>query len=422
LIIGGLALVTTERDAPAHLRGLVAPRRWKLWTQRPSLIAYCALMTVTTVVSTVVVAIVVPVRPADLGIFAILAALGISQAELGRQVERARRRITGTSHINMTSVWLLPAALLLPPAAVALLVMALYWHLHFRSWYRLKQVPAFRTTTSICAAILTCYVARAAAGQDAREASHAGWAGVAAIAISIGTYFVVNALLVIPAHNRADGGIQEFIGGWADNLLELTTLCLGAVTAVVLATSPALAVLVVPTVFLLHRAVLIEQLESAARRDGKTGVWNTAGWHRLTQRELAKKTAEFGVLMVDLDHFKRINDTYGHLAGDAILKSVADAIIATVRRCDSVGRFGGEEFVVLLPGLPLDGARTVAERIRTAIARLEVVLPDRTVGGLSVSIGIAGYPASGTTIERLLQVADAAMYRAKADGRNRVAG
>src|SRR5262249_5547956 len=103
-----------------------------------------------------------------------------------RQIERARRRITGTGHINMTSVWLLPAALLLPPAIVALLVVVLYWHLHFRSWYRLKQVPVFRTTTSICAAILTCYITRAAAGHDARAASHSGWVGVAAITVSIG--------------------------------------------------------------------------------------------------------------------------------------------------------------------------------------------------------------------------------------------
>jgi diguanylate cyclase (GGDEF)-like protein len=125
--------------------------------------------------------------------------------------------------------------------------------------------------------------------------------------------------------------------------------------------------------------------------------------------------------MVDLDHFKRINDTYGHLAGDLILKAVAETISGAVRHGDAVGRFGGEEFVVLLPGITEPDARVIAERIRASVAQLEVMVDhERTMRGLSASIGIATYPATGTTIERLLRAADAAMYRAKAAGRNRV--
>lgn len=206
------------------------------------------------------------------------------------------------------------------------------------------------------------------------------------------------------------------------------TLCLGALTAVALVTLPAVAILVIPPMVLVHRAVLIDQLESAARQDGKTGTWNVAGWHRIARQELARAERQagyaFGVLMVDLDHFKRVNDTYGHLAGDAVLKSVAETIAAVVRPYDAVGRFGGEEFVVLLPDVDQADARVLAERIRMAIARLEVTVQladqERHITGLSASIGIATYPAAGTAIERILQAADTAMYRAKSGGRNRV--
>jgi diguanylate cyclase (GGDEF)-like protein len=130
------------------------------------------------------------------------------------------------------------------------------------------------------------------------------------------------------------------------------------------------------------------------------------------------------VLMVDLDHFKRINDSYGHLAGDAVLKAVAGTITDAVRDYDSVGRFGGEEFVVLLPGIAHPDVLTIAERIRAAISELVVSVPldevDTTVSGLSASIGASMYPAAGNAVERLLHAADTALYQAKNSGRNKV--
>ncbi|HEV2783715.1 MAG TPA: GGDEF domain-containing protein [Actinophytocola sp.] len=406
-----------------------SPRRWALWAQRPVLIAYWLLIAAITIVATWCALITVPVAASDWSVLAVLAGMGIVQAELGRQVERVRRRITGTISINMTSVWFLPAALLLPPALVAILVATLSWHLHFRCWYRLRQVPEFRTFSVMSTVLLTCYATRAAADamgvHGIHEAVAAGWHGVATIVVCIATYFVVDAILVIPFLNITDRSIQSFIGGWADNLLELATLCLGALTAVALVVLPPVATLIVLPVVILHRAVLIDQLESATRQDDKTGIWNIAGWHRIAREELARAERRVGaalsVLMIDLDHFKRINDTHGHLAGDTILKAVAATISGVLRPGDAVGRFGGEEFVVLLPGITGPDARAVAERIRGSIARLEVTLDHgRPVRGLSASIGIATYPATGATIERLLQAADSAMYRAKATGRNRV--
>jgi diguanylate cyclase (GGDEF)-like protein len=406
-----------------------APHRWALWAQPPGLIAYWLLIAVITIAATWYGAVMVPIEESDWLVLAMLAGMGVIQAELGRQVERVRRRVAGTIKINMTSVWFLPAVLLLPPALVAVLVTTLFWHLHFRCWYRLKRVPEFRTFFSMCVILLTCYITRAASGamdfEGMNEAVQAGWRGVAVIVVCIATFFVVDAILVVPFVNITHRSIREFIGGWTDNLLELATLCLGAFTALALVVVPAVAPLIIVPVVVLHRSVLIDQLESAAHRDDKTGMWNIAGWHRIAREELAKAERRpgnsFGVLMVDLDHFKRINDTYGHLAGDLILKAVAETISGAVRHGDAVGRFGGEEFVVLLPGITEPDARVIAERIRASVAQLEVMVDhERTMRGLSASIGIATYPATGTTIERLLRAADAAMYRAKAAGRNRV--
>lgn len=414
------------------MEAVVSPRRWALWTQPPRLIAYSLLAVGSAAAATIAAAWLRPVTPTDLMILAALAIAGVAEAELSRNVERMRRRIATGLHINVFSVWLLAAVLLLPPVLLAALTAVLFGQQLFRiwhTWYRRMGLPAFRKVVNIAITILTGYLTQAAVvatGVDgAWEAVDRGWTGIAVIALSIVTYFVANAILFIPFIGTAGRGLRELLGSWADNLLELATLCLGALTAVAMASLPTIVMLVVPPLFLLHRTVLVSQLESAVRRDGKTGVWNVAGWYRIAHEELARarRTATtLGVLMIDVDHFKRINDGYGHLAGDAVLKAVADAISDTVRVRDSVGRFGGEEFVVLLPELTEADVTRVAERIRQSITRLEVTAPgeERAIGGLSVSIGSATYPSAGREIDRLVHAADQAMYRAKANGRNQV--
>jgi diguanylate cyclase (GGDEF)-like protein len=321
--------------------------------------------------------------------------------------------------------------LLLPPVLVAVLVAILYAHLALRSWYRLQRVPAFRSVINASVVVLTCYVARLVLGlfgvTGIGDALTQGWLGVGAIAGTVAAYFVANALLILGALNMTRRSVRELFGGWADNLVELATLCLGTLTALAMATQPVLVVMVVPPLLVLHRGVLVKQLEVAATKDEKTGLFNTLGWHNLATSELARagRTNETtGVLMVDLDHFKQVNDTYGHLAGDLALKAVADTITAQVRSYDSVGRFGGEEFVVLLPGVGEAHVVTVAERIRHAVSELVVPVDfaddGRVIKDLSVSIGVAMYPTAGTVVDRLLHAADTALYSAKNSGRNRV--
>ncbi|WP_182837849.1 GGDEF domain-containing protein [Kutzneria viridogrisea] len=420
---------STARSAVRIRDVLVTPRDWTLWRQRPRLIAYCLLVESVALIGTFLLAR--SPSPSEFALLGVLAVLGVVQAELGRQVERVRRRVNGTPHINMTSVWTFAGVLLLPPVLVTALVAVLYAHLAVRSWYRLHRVPAFRTVVNGSVVVLTCYAAHlvltALGVSGMADALGRGWAGVGAILLTGLVYFVVNAVVILGALNLSSHSVRELFGGWGDNLVELATLCLGTLTALAMATLPALVLLVVPPLLILHRGVLVKQLEVAATRDEKTGLFNTVGWHTLATTELARaeRTRQpTGVLMVDLDHFKRVNDTYGHLAGDAALKAVAEAISGAVRAYDSVGRFGGEEFVVLLPGIGEAAVVAVAERIRQAVAGLVVQVPtgdrQRTVTGLSVSIGVAMYPAAGTVVDRLLHAADTALYEAKHTGRNRV--
>ncbi|MEC3982505.1 GGDEF domain-containing protein [Amycolatopsis sp. H20-H5] len=419
-------------SAPARLHAALSPLRWTLWKQRPTLILYCLLVETVALAVTAATAIGVPTRLRDLVFLAVLACLGVLQAELGRQVERVRRLVSDTPHINMTSVWTFAGVLLLPPALVGTLVAILYLHLATRSLYRIRRVPPFRTVLNATLVIVTCYATDFVLARTGITSMYAalgtGWAGVGAIVLAVVTYFVVAAVTILPALTLTNRSFAALFGGAGDNLLEVATLCLGILTALALATLPALALAIVPPLLILHRAVLVKQLEIAATTDEKTGLFNTTGWHTLATRELSRAQrlpqATFGVLMVDLDHFKRINDRHGHLGGDTVLKAVATTLRDAVRDYDSVGRFGGEEFVVLLPDIREIDVLTVAERIREAIAGLTVRITDgesaKLIDGLSASIGVATYPDAGAALDRLLQAADKALYSAKSSGRNKV--
>ncbi|MBP6764150.1 MAG: GGDEF domain-containing protein [Rubrivivax sp.] len=164
----------------------------------------------------------------------------------------------------------------------------------------------------------------------------------------------------------------------------------------------------------------VQTIEHLASRDALTNTWNRRHLDTLLAAELARKQRWGGALcvaLVDLDHFKSINDRFGHLVGDAVLNRVAHAMQAQLRSTDQLGRFGGEEFLILLPGAELDDARTCVERLLLGVSSLNV-LPDEQ-GRVTVSIGLAQCQ-SGETSDALLFRVDQAMYRAKHDGRNRV--
>ncbi|HEY4018702.1 MAG TPA: GGDEF domain-containing protein [Pseudonocardiaceae bacterium] len=366
----------------------------------------------------------------DVEWFTILLVLGIGQAEMSRRIEGMRRYIGGQTHINVTSVWFVAGVTMLDPAWVALLAAGLYLHLWLRVWRQVRNRPAHRVVASTAWMVLSCYLAsftlRATGLGRLNRAEPLTVRGTWIVLVAGGTFEVASLLLVslgiyLYTHKRS---LSDLVGTVADNALELVTLCLGGLAGIALVYQPILVALVFPPLLLLHRNVLLKQLEEAATKDEKLGIYNFIGWQNIAQRELERALRTngppIGVLMVDLDHFKKVNDVYGHLAGDAVLKAVASTISGQVRGYDSVGRFGGEEFVVLLPGVSESEAVTAAERIRVAVTGIEVTEEADLISGLSVSIGVALYPTSGNAVEKLISAADAALYRAKNGGRNQV--
>ncbi len=165
-----------------------------------------------------------------------------------------------------------------------------------------------------------------------------------------------------------------------------------------------------------------EQLRFMATRDALTGVLNARAYYEVCDRmiRVAKRNSEpYAVLFVDLDHFKSINDTYGHAAGDHVLKSVADCLTKSIRNSDALGRIGGEEFSIFLPNTNMKGATELAEHIRRSI---EALMPDVGTGPrkITASIGVARNQHSDQLMLDIQRQADQAMYTAKAGGRNRV--
>jgi diguanylate cyclase (GGDEF)-like protein len=160
--------------------------------------------------------------------------------------------------------------------------------------------------------------------------------------------------------------------------------------------------------------------ESRAATDALTGLPNSRSCRDNLKRMVAhagRTVAPLSAVMFDLDHFKQINDRFGHGAGDDVLAGVGEAVAANLRGSDFGGRYGGEEFLLLLPGTAQDGALEVAEKLRVAIAALDFAQPDLKV---TASFGIATYPLDALDADAVVRMADRALYSAKAKGRNRI--
>jgi len=166
-----------------------------------------------------------------------------------------------------------------------------------------------------------------------------------------------------------------------------------------------------------------EELRIQATRDFLTGMWNRGMITEKLNEEIeraARANGSLGVIMCDIDHFKLVNDSQGHPAGDSVLVEVANRMEATLRAYDSLGRFGGEEFLIVMPDASEEGAEALAERIRCAIAERPVNTPSGPID-ITVSLGTVVRVMDQTTrIEVLIEEADQALYRAKDAGRNRV--
>ncbi|HEY3737721.1 MAG TPA: GGDEF domain-containing protein [Jatrophihabitans sp.] len=362
--------------------------------------------------------------------FGTLVGLCLVFEEIALQAGKLRLLVSTGPQPDMTSVWTFAGALVLPAGYAALLAILISVDI----WIRRQKATGqylYRKVYSAATIVLACLTTTAVRSFVEQRVSGipSGLVTLIAIVAAAIVYTAVNRLLIILAARLANPQARlPIIGSWGDNALELATLCLAAMSGVVLQHEPALCVLILLPMVLLQRGALVKQLETAATIDAKTGLLNAAVWQEAARRELARADREettAALLVIDLDHFKTVNDTYGHLVGDAALFAVGTRLHNELRQSDMIGRFGGEEFVALLVGVSNAEAMATAERVRAAIASIhlsEITTEDADTADLTltVSVGLALFPEHETGLDALMRVADSALYQAKRAGRNQV--
>ena len=412
-------------------------RDWSLWAQPMSVVLLILTVTATAAIAGGASIAGESTTASSAGRMVLLLVLSIGFQEVSRRIERLRTRLSTKVFTDLGSVWTFAAVVLLPPGHAVVLILLMRVHLWARQrraagsrLYRQTYTAATLIVGALAASSTLSALGSRAAGVDS---VHTALNITAALAVYL---LVPTALVVVAMYlSSRPASLSAVVPDWDNMALEVATLCLGGLFAVAVIHQPWLTVFVVPPMLLLQRSALVKQLEEAATIDAKTGLLNPIAWQRVAQRELARADREHtpvAILIADLDHFKSVNDTYGHLVGDAVLAEVGSCLVRELRGYDSVGRFGGEEFVAVLPEVDLATAVRVAERIRRRVGELHIDpsgvvsshLPDTdNVFGtrrLSASIGVASLPDHGEDLVTLLAAADAALYAAKDAGRDRV--
>jgi len=395
--------------------------RSSLLAQPLPLVAYVVAVVIAYLVSTAWQLTVTEYRLRDVSTFLALALCGAVCIETSRRLGMP----AGVAR-DLLSAWWLPVALLLPPLYALLIPLPLQVLLH----YRVRRTMAYRRVLVTAATALSGLAASLAFHRVVPEPLAGGSAWVIedqrTLLVALGCavlFAVLNTLLVgIAIRAVHEGRWRDALWTRETLLLDLVELCLGLLIMINCVISPMLLLLVLPPVVLLQRSLMHQQLQAAARTDAKTGLLNAGAWQREADIEIsrAERSREaLAILLIDIDYFKRVNDTHGHLVGDQVLASVAGTLCLQLRDYDIIGRFGGEEFAVLLPGTDTVEACRVAERLRARVRRLAVPTEDTTVS-VTISIGVALYRTHGRDLIELLASADLALYRAKQSGRDRV--
>jgi diguanylate cyclase (GGDEF)-like protein len=413
---------------PEARRRRLAPRSWELWSRPTDLVRYLLLTEFAAVAGTVAAVLTETVNRTELIRFGVLAALFAAFQLISPRIELMRIRMADSHRVDMTSVWTFAGVIALPAglsALLALLIAVAMCVLRYRA-----GVHPYRQVFNAATVVLPCLAGSAVLQLTAPHLTQmSGGAGEAVIVLlSLVIYTAVNTTMIAGVIFLAARPlpVRALFGTAEENGLEIATLCLGGMAALTVMYTPWLTVLSIVPMVVLQRGALIKQLEVAASTDPKTGLLNAVAWRHLAQKELARADRDrhsVAVMIIDMDRFKEVNDTHGHLVGDAVLVAVAERLTAELRQYDSIGRFGGEEFVAILPEVDLATARAVSDRILVRVRELKVFSPDAPsvpLGGFSASIGLALYPDNGGDVESLLHVADSALYAAKSAGRDRV--
>ena len=363
----------------------------------------------------------------DLGLFAVLTLCGIISVEGSRRLGSPSAR-RDKPYKDMLSAWMLPAALLLPPVYAALIPVPIYLAVQWRVTRIAPVKRVFNTASVGLAAYLAdlthCWLV-GRAGPVGPQELLGSMRGLTATVAAAVVFSAVSACLVAGVLHGLSPVTRwrAALAGWPLQATEAAELSLALLVALACSYRPLLAVFALPPMLLLQRTLLHAELLQSARTDAKTGLANPRHWREVAEREVIRARRgpqPLAVLMVDIDHFKRVNDAYGHLVGDQVLVAVAEQLRTAVRPLDLVGRFGGEEFVLLLTAPRASVART-AERVRAQVEQFphHVERANQPLH-VTISVGVAHLGSAAEDLNGLLEAADAALLTAKDDGRNRV--
>ena len=408
-----------------------AVRAWPLWELQTWLSGYIVAVVGTYLLVLVAVSRFYAISPRQLVILAALLLCG------GATVELTKRSGENAGLVrDIYAVWELPVAILLP-LGYAMVVPII--RLGLTQW-RVRHVPLHRRVFT--AAIIG--LSYAAGGAVFHALSGTGFDSVAsplshptmwvlAVAAAALAQWSLNTALLVPAIKGSDPGVRtrDLVLARERVHNDVAELCVAVLVTLGIAVSPLTIIFALPFVTLLQRSVRHAQLMVASRVDSKTGLLNAGTWEREAASEVARAVrtrTPLALVLIDVDHFKLVNDLHGHLVGDKALKAIARTFKIFLRDYDLAGRFGGEEFALLLPQTSAVDARQIAERVRVHIAEMPISISDEPGAKtlqVTVSIGVA---ALGTTWERttgsqltdLLAGADRALYQAKNAGRNHV--
>jgi diguanylate cyclase (GGDEF)-like protein len=336
----------------------------------------------------------------------------------------------GTMVQDFLTVWVLPVAILLPPfyamaTPIPLLVLT-HWRVHRGVVHRRVFTGAAISLAYGAASLIFHAIPPSFAGATLGTGVHAlTWTAAVAACETVGGLHRGLLAIAVKLSDPA-ARLTDLMLNREALQADFAQVDLGILITVVVAVHPVLAVFAVPTVLLARRFMMHAQLLASSRIDAKTGLLNAATWESEATAELTRAVrtrSPLSVALIDIDHFKAVNDTHGHLVGDVVLRAVSDVLREQLRGYDVVGRFGGEEFVVLLPQTGEADAVSIAERLRAHVAALSIPVQDgaRSEASvrLTISIGVASLDAFGSEVTDLLNAADAALYVAKQAGRNK---
>jgi len=402
-------------------------RDWAYWQLPPLLRGYVGAVPLTAFVIIVFAATRTTWTVPDLLEFLLLLVCGMVSVAATPRVAYLKTGVTR----DFLTAWVLPVAILLPPVYAMLTPIPLQvltqWRVHKGVVYRRVFTAGAISLTYGAASLLFRQFPDSFAGSSIGSGRHAiTWVLAVAVCELVGGFG--HKFLIMAAIKLSDPSVKlaELALNREALQADFAEFDLSLLITVVVAVTPVLAIAAVPTVLLARRFIMHAQLLAASRIDTKTGLLNASTWEREAELEIARAVRmriPLAVALVDIDHFKAVNDTYGHLVGDKALRAVTDALQTQLRGYDLAGRFGGEEFAVLLPQAREQDALNVAERLRSHIAGLSVPVDDgdESAGSvrLTISVGVASLDGETRELTDLLAAADAALYHAKETGRNK---